>query len=89
MFRVVDRLDDEPVIARKVEERPRLAGRAQLRQDVLGSEGEKVVRRVEVEEVFAQLTKDPGGVVLKLEVVLCGGREFVTDAARRLVRIPT
>ena len=33
---VVDRLDDEAVVSREVEERPRLAGRTQLRENVLG-----------------------------------------------------
>ena len=89
MLRVVDRLNDEPVVAREVKERSRLARRAKFRQDILGGKGQQVVGGVEVEVVLAQLAKDPWGVVLELEVVLCGGREFVTDTARRLVRMPT
>ena len=34
-----------------------------------------------MEVVLAQLAEDPRSVVLELEVVLGGGREFVTDAA--------
>ena len=37
---VVDRLDDEAVVAREVEERAGFTGRAELGQDVLGRERE-------------------------------------------------
>lgn len=64
-----DRLDDEPVVAREVEERPRFARRAEFGEDVFGGEGDEVVGGVEV-EVLAQLAEDPRRVVLELEVVL-------------------
>ena len=67
---VVDRLDDEPVVAREVEERSRLARRAKLREDVLGREGEEIVGWIKMEVVLAQLAEDPRSVVLELEVVL-------------------
>lgn len=69
VFRVVDGLDDEAVVAAEIEERARLARRAEFRKDVLGGEGKEVVGRIEV-KVFSELAKDPGGVVLELEVVL-------------------
>lgn len=81
VLRVPDRLDDEAVVAREVEERARLAGRAELGEDVLGGEGDEVVTRVEV-EVLAEFAKDPGGVVLELEVVLGRRRELVPDAGK-------
>ena len=80
---VVDGLDDEAVVAREVEERAGLAGRAELGENVLRGEREEVVRGVEVEVVFAQLTEDPRRVVLEFEVVFGGGSEFVTDARSR------
>jgi hypothetical protein len=75
---VPDRLDDEAVVARKVEERARLARRAELGQDVLGGEREEVVGRIEAEEL-ADVAEDPGRVVLELEVVLGRRRELVAD----------
>ena len=86
---VVDGLDDEAVVAREVEEAARLARRAELGEDVLRGERDEVVGRVELEVVLAQLAEDERRVVFELEVVLCGRREFVTDTARRLVRMPT
>ena len=77
---VADRLDDEAIVAREVEEGARLAGRAELGEDVLGGEGEEVVGRIETEEL-ADVTEDPRAVVLELEVVLGAGRELVADAA--------
>jgi hypothetical protein len=90
VLRVSNRLDDEPVVARKVEEGARLARRAQLGEDVLGGERDKVVGGVEV-EVLAQLPEDPRSVVLELEVVLGRGRELVADAGEegRSARYPT
>jgi len=79
---VSDRLDDEPVVARKVEEGARLARRAQLGEDVLGGERDEVVGGVEV-EVLAQLPEDPRSVIFELEVVLGRGRELVADAVER------
>jgi hypothetical protein len=52
VLRVANRLDDEPVVSREVEERARLARRAELREDVLGGERDEIVRGVEV-EVFS------------------------------------
>lgn len=78
VLRVPDRLDDEAIIARKVEERSALAGRTEFRQDVLGGEGDEVVGRVEV-EVLAQLAEYPGSIVFELEVVFDRGRELVAD----------
>ncbi len=49
MFGVVYGLDDEPIVPREVEERPRLAWRAEFREDVLGREGQQVVGRIKVE----------------------------------------
>ena len=77
---VADRLDDEAIVAREVEEGARLAGRAELGEDVLGGEGEEVVGRIEAEE-FADVTEDPRRIVLELEVVLGARRELVADAA--------
>jgi hypothetical protein len=79
---VPDRLDDEAVVARKVEERARLARRAELGQDVLGGEREQVVGRIEAEEL-ADVAEDPGRVVLELEVVLGRRRELVADDVER------
>ena len=53
VFRVVDRLDDEAVVAREVEERARLSGRAEFRQDVLRGEREEVVGGIELEVIFS------------------------------------
>jgi hypothetical protein len=78
VLRVPDRLDDEAVVARKVEERPALARRTEFRQDVLGGEGDEVVGRVEV-EVLAQLAEDPRSIVFELEVVFDRGRELIAD----------
>ena len=66
---VMDRLDDEPIIAREVEEGPGFAGRAKLGEDVLGREGEEIVGWIKMEVVLAQLAEDPRSVVLELEVV--------------------
>ena len=77
---VVDGLDDEAVVARKVEERAGLAGRAELGEYVLCGEREEVVRGVEVEVVFTQLTEDPRCVVLEFKVVFSRGSEFVANA---------
>ena len=79
---VPDRLDDEAVVAREVEERARLARRAELGQDVLGGEREQVVGRIEAEEL-ADVAEDPGRVVLEFEVVLGRRRELVADDVKR------
>lgn len=68
---MMNRLDDEPVVTREVEERARLARRAEFGEDVLGSEGKEVVGGVQVEVVLAQFSEYPWCVVLELEVVLC------------------
>lgn len=67
---VVDRLDDETIVSREVEEGPRLAGRAQLREDVLGRQADEVVCRVEEEKVLPEIPENPRRVVLEFEVVL-------------------
>lgn len=53
MFGMMNRLDDEPVVTREVEERARLARRAEFGEDVLGGEGKEVVGGVQVEVVLA------------------------------------
>ena len=80
VLRVVYGLDDKPVVAREVEKRAGLPGRAELGEDVFRGEGEEVVRGVDMEVVFAQLAEDPWRVVFELEVVLCRRRELVPDA---------
>lgn len=80
MLVVVDRLDDEAVVAREVEEGAGFARGAELGEDVFRGEGEEVVRRVEPEFLFPQLAEDPRRVVFEFEVVLCRRREFVSDA---------
>lgn len=77
---VMDRLDDEAVISREVEERSRFAGRAQLGEDVLRRQTDEVVCRVEEEEVFPEFPEHPGRVVLELEIVLRGWRQLVPNA---------
>ena len=84
MLRMSNGLDDEPVIAREVEERARLARRAQLGEDVLCGEREEVIGRIELEIVLSQLPKDPRGVIFKLEIVLGGGRQFISDAVENV-----
>lgn len=49
---VVDRLDDEPVVPREVEERSGLARRPKFRQDVFGSERKQVIGGIEMEMVL-------------------------------------
>lgn len=78
---VTDRLDDEAIVAREIEKRARLAGRAELGEDVLGCEREEVVGWIKAKEL-ANVTEDPRAVILELEVVLGAGRELVADAAR-------
>ena len=53
VLRVVDRFDDEAVVAREVEERARLSRRAEFRQDVLRGEREEVVGGIELEVIFS------------------------------------
>jgi hypothetical protein len=72
-------LDDETVITGEIEERPRFPRRSELGEDVLGSEGKKVVCRVEVEVVFPKFAKDPRGVIFELEIVSRRGCQFVAD----------
>jgi hypothetical protein len=79
---VGDRLDDEAVVSREVEERARFARRPELGEDVLGGEGEEVVGCVEVEVGVSEVAEDPRSVVFELEVVSGGGRELVADAGR-------
>lgn len=83
VFRVVDGLDDEPVVAREVEEGAGFSGGAEFGKDILLGEGEEVVCRIEVERFFAELTEDPGRVVLEFEVVFDGGRQFVSETVER------
>ena len=80
MLRVPDGLDNEPIVAGKVEKRARLSRRAQFGEDVLGGEREEVVGGIELEIVLSQLAKHPWGIVFKLEVVLGRGRQFISDA---------
>jgi hypothetical protein len=84
VLRVRDRFDDEPVVAREVEERPRLSGRAEFGQDVFGGEREQVVGGVQVEMFLAQVAKDPRRVVLEFEVVLGRRSELIADAVGQL-----
>jgi hypothetical protein len=79
VFGVVDRLDNEPVVPREVEETATLPGRAELRQDVLGGERKEVVRGVNVEVFLAEFAKDPRRVVFELEVVPCAWGELIPD----------
>lgn len=79
VFRVGDGFDDEAIVAGKVEEGAGFAGRAELRKNVFGSEGEEVVGGVEVEVLLAQITEDPGSVVFEFKVVPRGRSEFVPD----------
>ena len=79
MLRVPDGFDDEAVVAGEVEEGAGLAGGAELAEDVFRGEGEEVVGRVELEGVFAEVAEDPWRVVFKLEVVLCGGSQLISD----------
>jgi hypothetical protein len=80
VFGMVDRLDDETVVPRKVKEGTRFAGGPEFGENVFGGEREEIVGRVEV-KVLSKGAKDPGSVVLELEVVLCRRRELVADAA--------
>jgi len=77
-----DRLDDESIISREVEERARFAGRAEFGEDVFGSQGEKVVGWIEVEMFVAKISEYPRCVVLELEVISRGRCELVSDTGR-------
>ena len=79
MFRVVDGLDDEAVVAREVEETPGLAGTSQLGEDVLAREGKQIVGGIEM-KVLAQLAEDPWRIVLEFEVVLGRRRKLVANS---------
>lgn len=74
MLRMTDRLDYKAVVPGKVEERARLARRAQFREDVLGRQREQIVGRIKLKAVFAKITKNPWCIILKLEVILGGRR---------------
>ena len=74
VLRVANGLYDEAVVAGKVKERARLARRPQFGEDVLGGEREKVISGIELEIVLAQLPEHPGGIIFKLEIILCRGR---------------
>lgn len=67
---VMDGLDNEPVVAREIEERPRLAWRTELREDVLRREGKEVVCGIEMEVLLPQLAENPWGIVLELKIIL-------------------
>jgi hypothetical protein len=60
---VADGLDDVLVVAREVEEGARFSGRAELREDIFGREGEEVVGWIESEVV---LHKDNGSAPVPL-----------------------
>jgi hypothetical protein len=82
VFRVMNSLDDEAIVSRKVEERPRLAWRPQLREDIFCRQRQQIVGRVEMEIVFAELSEYPWGIVLELEVVSCRRCKFVPNTDR-------
>lgn len=82
MFRVMNSLDDEAIVSRKVEERARFAGRSQLREDIFCRQREQIVGRVEMEIVFTKLPEYPWCIVLELEVVSCRRCKFVPDTDR-------
>lgn len=74
---VVDGLDDEAIVLRKVKETATLARRTQLREDVLARQRDQVIRCINV-KVLSEMTKDPRRIVLELEIVLRGWRQLVT-----------
>ena len=80
VFCVMDRLDNEAVVAREVEKGAGFARRSELGEDVLRSERKQVVGRVKIEVILAQDAEDPRGVVLELEVVLGRRCQLVSDA---------
>lgn len=84
VFGMRDGLDDEPIIAGKVEEGTRFPRRSQLGENVLGSEREQVVRWIQVEVLLAKVSEYPWRVILEFEVVLGGRSELVADAVRQL-----
>lgn len=70
MFAVMDGFDDVFVVSREVEKASAFARGPEFGEYILAGQGHKVVSRVEAEE-GSEMTKDPGCVVLKLEVVFC------------------
>ena len=80
VFRVRNRLYDEPIVAVKVEKRPRLAGRPQFREDILCRERQEIVGWVEVKVLLAQVSKYPWRIVFEFKIVACRGRQFIADS---------
>ena len=69
MLGVVNGFDDEPIVSRKVEKRSRFAWRTEFRENVFGSQGKQVVRRVQVKVVLTQFSEDPWSVIFEFEIV--------------------
>jgi hypothetical protein len=69
VFGVVNGLDDEAVVSRKVEEGSRLSWRSEFGQDVFRRQGQQIVGRIQVKVIFPQFSKDPRRIILELEVV--------------------
>ena len=82
---VMDRLDDEPIIAREVEEGARFPRRAKFREDVFRGQGEEIVCGVESEVLLSQFAENPRRIVLEFKVVSRGWRQFIPDTAKNHV----
>ena len=66
---VVDGFNDVFVVSGEIEEAATLSRRAKFGQDVLPCERHQIVGRVQPEK-STQMSKDPGRIILELEVIL-------------------
>lgn len=86
VFRVRDCLDDEAVVARKIEEGTGFSWRPEFGEDVLCRQGKQIICRVEMKVFVTQVAEDPWGVVFELKIVLGGWCELVADAIVSSIR---
>lgn len=74
---MVNSFDDVLVISGKVEKASTLSRRPELRENVLSCQRHEVIGWIET-EARTQMAEDPRSVVLKLEIVLGRGNEFIS-----------
>ena len=69
VFGVMNRLDDEAIVPRKIKEGSRLSWRPEFGQNIFCRQGQQIIGRIQVKVVFTQFSKDPRRIILEFEVV--------------------